>query len=542
MTIQGNMMDRPLLVSSLIEYAEQSHPEREIVSVLAEGGEVRTNWRETGANARRAANLLRRHGVKQGERVATLAWNTKRHLEVYFGISGMGAVLHTVNPRLFPEQIVYIMNHAEDRHLFTDVTFLPLVEAVLDKLETVEKVFVFGPADQVPQGDRWVHYETALQEESPDYEWPLLPETAAASLCYTSGTTGNPKGVLYHHRSTLLHCWGFLTPACLPIVGEDVLLPVVPMFHVNAWGVPYAAAMVGAKLVLPGPGLDGASLHRLIKQEDASIILGVPTVWLGLLQHMDQAGEKLDSVKTAIVGGSAAPLSMIQAFDEKHDVFLLHAWGMTEMSPLGTATPCTQAMREMPAQERYKIQQKQGKAIFGCDMRIADDEGNDLPHDGETFGRLMVRGPWIIQRYYKATEDAVDEQGWFDTGDVATITPDGYMQIVDRSKDVIKSGGEWISSIDLENAAVGHPGVAEACVIGVPHPKWDERPLLLLIKNGQAEVTRENMLEFLADKVAKWWLPDDVIFVEELPHTATGKLQKFGLRDQYREHLTSQAS
>lgn len=535
----GNIQDRPLLISSLLMHGEQVHRNQEVVSRTPEGNIHRYSFADFGIRVRKAANMLQKLGVAKDDRIATLAWNGHRHLEVYFAVSGMGAVLHTVNPRLFADQLVYIMNHAEDKVLFMDITFVPLVEQIADQLQSVSKYVVLTDADNMPQSSLdLLCYEDLVADEAEQYDWPEFEEGQAAALCYTSGTTGNPKGVLYSHRSTVLHAWGVSGASALDVSDQSCILPVVPMFHVNAWGIPYAAFMHGAKLVLPGPNLDGASIYELIKSDKPDILMGVPTVWLGLLNYLAEVGETLQGVRSVVVGGSAAPLSMIRDFDEKHGAFLLHAWGMTEMSPLGTVNIKNRIWQGLSREEQWQLQTKQGQAMYGVEMRIVDDEGNGLPHDGKAFGQLQVRGPWILERYFKSNESALDKDGWFDTGDVSTIDENGYMQIVDRAKDVIKSGGEWISSIELENIAVGHPGVAEACVIGVPHPKWDERPLLLIVRGGQQDVDKDSLMEFITPKVAKWWLPDDILFVDELPHTATGKLQKNKLRDQYTEHLT----
>jgi 3-(methylthio)propionyl---CoA ligase len=539
----GNMMDSPLLISGLIEHAASSNPNSEIVSRRCESdGESdihRYTMKDAAKRSKKIANALIELGAKPSDRIATLAWNNYRHFELYFGVSGIGSVLHTINPRLFPEQLVYIINHAEDRWIFVDLTFVPLLEAIQDQISAVEGFIIMADSANMPKTSlkNVICYEDLINSANDQLEWPQFDENSAASLCYTSGTTGNPKGVLYSHRSTLLHTMSEVSREALGITSLSCVLPVVPMFHVNAWGVPYAAAMTGAKLVFPGPGMDGASLWQLIEAEQPDLLLGVPTVWLMLLNHMDEIGKTLDSVNNVVVGGSAAPLSMIKKFDEVHDAFLIHAWGMTEMSPLGTANVKTATMKNMPIDERYQLQQKQGRPVFGVEMKIVDDNGQSQPHDGTTFGRLLVRGPWVIKQYYKTDDMSSFENGWLDTGDVATIDENNYLGIVDRSKDVIKSGGEWISSIDLENAAVGHPDIVEACVIGVAHEKWDERPLLLAIMKPESTTSGDDIKEFLSDKIAKWWMPDEVIFVESLPHTATGKLLKINLRKEYKDYL-----
>ncbi len=535
------MMNRPLLISSLLEHALVAHPHQEIISRSVEGGIHRYSYAGAAGRAKQLANALEQKlGIQQGDRIGTLAWNTYRHYELYFGVSGIGAITHTINPRLFPEQINYIVNHAEDRYIFVDLTFVPLLEAVKDHLSQVEGIVVLTDREHMPETslDSVLCYEELIADMLPEYIWPDLDENSGTALCYTSGTTGNPKGVLYTQRSTLLHTQAVVRRDSLDLHGDSVILPVVPMFHVNAWGTPYAATMVGAKLVLPGAGMDGASLYELINAEQVTQLLGVPTIWLGLLNYLDEAKLKLDSVEAVVVGGAAAPLSMIQAFQEKHNAFLIHAWGMTEMSPLGTANTLTKSMRALPLAERYQKQQKQGCAIYGVELKIVDDTGAELPRDGRTFGRLLVRGPWVASEYYKNDDTSAFIDGWFDTGDVATLDPEGMMHIVDRSKDVIKSGGEWISSIDLENTAVGHPQLKECCVIGVAHAKWDERPLLLAIKDGS--VSEQEVLAYLDGKIAKWWMPDAVVFVEDLPHTATGKLLKTGLREEYKSYLLDQ--
>ena len=535
----GNMINSQLLISGLIEHAEKYHADTELVSRTVEGPIHRYVLSDAAKRSRKLANALKRLGIKEGECVGTLAWNTFRHFELYFGVSGIGSVINTINPRLFPEQMSYIVNHAEDKYLFVDLSFVGLVESLIESFTSLKGVVILTDKEHMPETSlaNVLCYEELLEGESDEFIWPEMDENTASSLCYTSGTTGNPKGVLYSHRSTILHTWIASSGNSMNVSSSSVILPVVPMFHVNAWGIPYAAAMNGAKLVLPGPALDGASLYELIESEKPQLLMGVPTVWLGLLQFLREGNHTLESVETALVGGSAAPRAMIQEFEEKHNVFLVHGWGMTEMSPLGTTTIKTSDMDGMDLEKRYDIQQKQGKAFYGVEMTIVDDKGNDLPRDGKSFGRLLVKGPAIVEKYFKSKETALDQRGWFDTGDVAKISEDGRMEIVDRSKDVIKSGGEWISSIDLENAAVGHPAVAEACVIGVLHKKWDERPILLVVKVEEQEITKEDILDYLKDKVAKFWLPDEVVFVKELPHTATGKLLKTNLREEYKEFL-----
>jgi fatty-acyl-CoA synthase len=535
----GNMMQDQLLISGVLEHAIQTNPNTEIVSHTIEGNIHRYSILESSRRAKKLANALSSLGIKEGDVLGTMALNGFRHYELYFGISGTGAILHTLNPRLFPEQVEYIVNHAEDKYLFIDLPFLPLIESVSKNISNVKGYIVLCDKENMPSDsklDNLFCYEELIENESENYNWPNLDENTASSLCYTSGTTGNPKGVLYSHRSTILHAWYACAANAMNISSTTVILPVVPMFHVNAWGIPYAVAMFGAKLVLPGPHTSGEAITKLIQSENVTNLMGVPTVWLDLLNYTREKNITLESVNSVLVGGSAAPRAMIKEFEEKHKAFLLHGWGMTEMSPLGTLNAYNSDMQNMDLEERYDLQTSQGKAIYGCQIKIVDDEGMTLPNDGESFGRLMVKGPAIIERYFKSEESAL-EDGWFDTGDVSTISADGYMRIVDRSKDVIKTGGEWISSIDLENTAVGHPGVSEACVVGVLHPKWDERPIMFVVKNNQEECDKDSVLEYLSDKVAKWWLPDDVIFVDELPHGATGKLLKIGLREEFKNHL-----
>jgi acyl-CoA synthetase (AMP-forming)/AMP-acid ligase II len=535
----GLMMDAPLLITDLIRHADRHHGETEIVSKTVEGGIHRYTYREAHRRSRRLANALAALGVKPSERVATLAWNGYRHFEIYYAVAGSGAVIHTINPRLFPDQIVYIANHAEDKYVFFDLTFLPLVEKLAPQLKSVKGFVLMTDAAHMPKQSsipNLLCYEALLEAQNDRFEWPQLDERTAACLCYTSGTTGNPKGVLYAHRSTILHAYAAALPDALNLSARDVVLPVVPMFHVNAWGLPYSCALTGTKLVFPGPHLDGKSLYELFETERVSMSAGVPTVWLGLLNYMKESKLKFSTLKGVVIGGSACPPAMIRAFQEDYGVNVLHAWGMTEMSPLGTVCTFKEKHMTMDKEARYALQGKQGRAIFGVDMRIVGQDGKELPMDGKAFGDLQVRGPWVIQRYFKDEGGDPLRDGWFPTGDVATLDPDGYMQITDRSKDVIKSGGEWISSIDLENVAVAHPAIAEAAVIGVKHPKWDERPIVVAVKKQGQEVTKEDLLKFFEGKIAKWWMPDDVVFVKELPHTATGKLSKLTIRDQLKDY------
>lgn len=536
MALMGQMMGEPLLISSIIRHAARHHGSTEIVSRRTEGDLHRYTYRDCELRARKLAQALGELGVEQGDRIGTLAWNGYRHLEIYYGVSGMGAVCHTINPRLFPEQIAYIINHADDRYVFFDLTFLPLVEGLAPHCPKVKGWVLMTDRGHLPAESRLplLCYEHLIDAQDGDYTWPVLDENTASSLCYTSGTTGNPKGALYSHRSTVLHSYASALPDALGCSARDVILPVVPMFHVNAWGMPYSVPLVGAKLVLPGAKLDGASLYDLFEQEQVTFSAGVPTVWLGLLQHVQANDLRFSSFRRTVIGGSAAPPAMIRAM-EALGVEVIHAWGMTEMSPLGTSCKLLAKHNALSEAEQHKILEKQGRVLYGVDMKIVDGEGRELPWDGKAFGDLLVRGPSVINRYFRSDASPLQD-GWFPTGDVATIDPDGYMQITDRSKDVIKSGGEWISSIDIENVAAAHPAVHMAACISVHHPKWDERPLLVVVKKPGADVTREHLLAFFEGKVAKWWIPDDVAFVDEIPLTATGKMQKLKLREQFKDY------
>jgi fatty-acyl-CoA synthase len=546
--MQGLMMDMPLLISDLIRHAERHHGGGEIVSKTVEdGGRHRYTYAEASRRARRLANALKRLGVGMHDRVATLAWNGFRHFEIYYAAAGSGAVIHTINPRLFADQITYIANHAEDKLVFFDVTFAPLVEKLAPQLESVEHFVAMTdranmeklrPAARIRN---LLCYEDIVDKESDEFDWPSFDERTAACLCYTSGTTGNPKGALYSHRSTILHAYAAALPDALNLSARDVVLPVVPMFHVNAWGLPYSCALTGAKLVFPGQHLDGKSLHQLFESEEVTMSAGVPTVWLGLLNYMKEQKLKFSTLKRVVIGGSACPPAMIRAFQDEFGVEVLHAWGMTEMSPLGTVSTFKSAHLKRDREERLAVQNKQGRAIYGVDMRVVGEDGAELLWDGSTIGDLHVRGPWVIRSYFKGEGGdplLTDEKGagWFPTGDVVNIDPEGFIQITDRSKDVIKSGGEWISSIELENIAIAHPAIAEAAVIGVKHPKWDERPIVVAVKKPGQEVSKEDLLKFYEGKIAKWWMPDDVVFVNELPHTATGKLSKLTLRQQLKDY------
>jgi 3-(methylthio)propionyl---CoA ligase len=540
----GLMQTQPLLISSLIDFAERHHGDVEIVSRRIEGDIHRYSWSDVAARSRQVANALDGINLLFSDRVATLAWNGYRHLELYFGVSGSGRVLHTINPRLHPDQIAWIVNHAQDQVLCFDMTFLPLVQAIHARCPGIKGYVALCERDQLP-GDtglaNLVSYEAWIGAQSTSYQWPSFDENSASSMCYTSGTTGNPKAALYSHRSTILHAYAAALPDVMSLSARDAVLPVVPMFHVNAWGIPYSAALVGAKLVLPGPALDGKSVYELIEAEKVNYAAGVPTVWQMLLGHMKPNHLRFSTLKRTVIGGSACPPAMIDAFREDYGVEVLHAWGMTEMSPLGTLCTLKNKHLSLPAEEQMKIRLKQGRAIFGVDMKIVGDGGKELPWDGKTPGDLYVKGPWVVREYFKGEGGnplVPDEHGvgWFPTGDVATIDPDGYMQITDRSKDVIKSGGEWISTIDIENIAVAHPGVAMAACIGMKHPKWDERPIVAVVKKPGAELTKEELLKFYEGKTAKWQIPDDIVFVDNIPLGATGKMLKTRLREMLKDY------
>ena len=543
----GLMQNQPLLISSLIEFAERHHSDGEIVSRRVEGDLHRYTYKDLAVRSRQVANALDGLQIGFSDRVATLAWNGYRHMEVYFGVSGSGRVLHTLNPRLHPDQVVWVANHAEDQVLCFDASFLPIVQAVHARCTTIKHYVMLCDADKLPQDSgipNLISYEAWIGKESSEYTWPVFDENSASSMCYTSGTTGNPKAALYSHRSTVLHAYAAALPDVMNLSARDCVLPVVPMFHVNAWGIPYSAALTGCKLVFPGPAMDGKSIYDLLESEKVTFAAGVPTVWQMLLGHMQANGLRFSTVNRTVIGGSACPPAMINAFNDDYGVDVLHAWGMTEMSPLGTLCTLKNKHLLLSKEEQMKIRLKQGRAIYGMDMKIVDEAGKPLPHDGKAFGDLLVKGPWIVAEYFKQSEEPSPKSplvdGWFPTGDVATIDPDGYMQITDRSKDVIKSGGEWISSIDIENIAVAHPAVAMAACIGVFHPKWDERPIIAVVKKPGADVSREALIAFYQGKTAKWQVPDDVVFVDAIPLGATGKMLKAKLRETLKDYKLPQ--
>ncbi|MFZ7792969.1 long-chain-fatty-acid--CoA ligase [Acinetobacter lwoffii] len=542
----GNMMFQPLLISSMIEHAGRYHADTEVISKNTDTSITVTNWGEIHQNSKRFANALQQLGLAQGDRVATIAWNNHRHLESWYAISGSGLVCHTINPRLFPEQLIFIMNDAADRVVLFDKTFVPLIKAVKALLSSVEHFICLDAADPavreaIPEVQ---FYDDLIAGQNADFEWPIIDENSASSLCYTSGTTGNPKGVLFSHRSTVLHSYAIILPDSLNVSAADIMLPVVPMFHVNAWGTPYAAAMVGCTLVLPGPGLDGASLVNLINTYQVSVALGVPTIWQGLIAAANQSGSKLESLKRNVVGGSACPPAMLRAFKEQFNCETIHAWGMTEISPLGTANQLKTKHLHLSDEEKLQIRLSQGRPPFGIDLRLIDAEKgtHEIERDGLSIGNLQVKGHWVISHYFGKEESALTEDGWFDTGDIATLNQDGFMKLSDRSKDLIKSGGEWISSVDLENIAMGHPEIAMAAVIAAQHPKWDERPVLIAIIKPGSQLIETDLLDYYADKVAKWQVPDRVVFVDAIPLSGTGKMLKKDLRELYGTILLEQAA
>lgn len=542
----GNMMFQPLLISSMIEHAGRYHADTEVISKNTDTTITVTNWGEIHQNSKRFANALQQLGLAQGDRVATIAWNNHRHLESWYAISGSGLVCHTINPRLFPEQLIFIINDAADRVVLFDKTFVPLIKAVKALLTSVEHFICLDAADPavreaIPEVQ---FYDDLIAGQNADFEWPTLDENSASSLCYTSGTTGNPKGVLFSHRSTVLHSYAIILPDSLNVSAADIMLPVVPMFHVNAWGTPYAAAMVGCTLVLPGPGLDGVSLVNLIDTYQVSVALGVPTIWQGLIAAANQSGSKLESLKRNVVGGSACPPAMLRAFKEQFNCETIHAWGMTEISPLGTANQLKTKHLHLSDEEKLQIRLSQGRPPFGVDLRLTDTEKgtHEIERDGQTTGNLQVKGHWVISHYFGKEESALTADGWFDTGDIATLDQDGFMKLSDRSKDLIKSGGEWISSVELENIAMGHPEIAMAAVIAAQHPKWDERPVLIAIKKPDSQLSETDLLDYYADKVAKWQIPDRVVFVDAIPLSGTGKMLKKDLRELYGTILLEQAA
>jgi fatty-acyl-CoA synthase len=538
----GLMQSRPLLISTLIEYAGKNHPDTPVISKLPDGRIVATDYRQTEARCKRLANALLKMGVRKGDRIATLAWNTHRHLELYYGVSGIGAICHTINPRLFIDQIIYICRHAEDTTMFFDLTFLDIVQKLVVECPSIKTWVALCEQNELPADARvpgLISYEQFIGNETADLVWPSFDENTASSLCYTSGTTGNPKGVLYSHRSQVLHSYAAAAPDCFNLSARDVILPGSSMYHANAWGVIYAATLVGAKLVLPGSRLDGESLTNLIEAERVSWSSGVPTIWSAVALYLESSKRKIDSLQRLIIGGAACPLSLCKVFGEKFNVEVRQIWGMTETSPLGVVNTFKSKHDALGENEKDDVLSKQGRIVYGVQLEIVDADSRPLPHDGKAFGDVLVKGWWIASGYFGDNSLSLNAEGWFATGDVATLDEDGYMRITDRSKDVIKSGGEWISSIDIENAAVGHPDVTEAAVVGVPHPKWDERPLLIVVQKADSQLSKQSVREFLQDKVAKWWLPDDVIFVDEIPHTSTGKILKTTLRERYQDHFAN---
>ncbi|MCH7696836.1 MAG: long-chain-fatty-acid--CoA ligase [Proteobacteria bacterium] len=539
--MHGLMMNSPLTITSIMKHADRNHPDSEIVSVTVDNPRHRYTYREAFIRTRKLACALSQYGIKPDDRIGTLAWNDYRHFELYYAVSGVGAITHMINPRLSHDQITFIINHAEDRLIFVDPLIVPVLEKIIDAIKNVELFVILTDMAHMPETSlvNVRCYESFIGDGAEDFEWPEFDENTASSLCYTSGTTGNPKGVLYSHRAIVLHSLAEIAPDVFNLSIREVIMPVVPMFHVNAWGIPYAAPIVGAKLVFPGAKMgDGETLQALIEEEGVTLSAGVPTVWLMLLNYLEKSAKTVASLRRVIIGGAACPLSILIDFREKYDVTVHQAWGMTEMTPLGTVNTLKPGMENIPADELNQLKLKQGRFVYGVEMKIIDDDNKEQPWDGLSPGLLKVRGPWISSNYYKKEDDddTFDKDGWFSTGDIATIDENGFMQITDRSKDVIKSGGEWISSIELENIATGHPTISEAAVIGINHPKWSERPLLIVVLKENEEVGKEELLAWMAGKVPKWWLPDDVLFVDEIPHTATGKIQKTKLRKLFKDY------
>lgn len=540
---KGNMQFADFNLISVLQHAAKWHGTQEVITHSVEGSIHRTNYSDVYKRTCQLANALNKLGVQSGDRVGTMGWNTWRHLECWYAISGLGAICHTINPRLFPNQIEFIVNHADDEFIFVDLTFVPVITGILDSLPQLKGLVVMTDEANMPElGDIKIPiycYESLIEDKGPSYTWPLLDEKCASSLCYTSGTTGNPKGVLYTHRSNILHANAAASGDVFNLNPSSTILMVVPMFHANSWGIAYSAPMSGAKLVMPGPNMDGKSIYNLISKEEVSISAAVPTVWTGLLQYLDESELSVSSLKETVIGGSAVPKTMLEKFRDVYGVDVIHAWGMTETSPVGAVNRSNPLIEKLDINDQTTIRLKQGRPVYGIDMKIVDDEGNALAHDGESFGNLLVKGQWVIERYYLSTETAVDKDGWFDTGDIATIDSNGFMQITDRAKDLIKSGGEWISSVDIENTAAGHPDIAIAACIGIRHPKWEERPLLVAVKKDGSELTAKKVQDFIGTEHAKWQVPDDVIFVSEMPLTATGKLDKKRLRESYFEYYNT---
>ena len=545
--MKGLMQDWPLLVHTIIDHAAINHGEAEVVSQTVEGPTHRTNYAEINVRSRKLASALKRRGYGFGDVIGTMAWNGYRHIEAWYAIAGLGAIYHTLNPRLFAEQLDYIVNHGEDRLIFVDLTFVPIIEKLRSKFTKVRNIVIMTDRAHMPGTsiENALCYEELLAEGSDDFSWPRFDENTACGLCYTSGTTGNPKGVLYSHRSNVLHAMMVNFADAMSLKSIDTVLPVVPMFHANAWALTFAVPMVGAKMVMPGANLDGESIYNLLNEEKVTFTAAVPTIWLMLLQHLEKSGGELPNLERVIIGGAACPPAVMEAFENIYDVTVIHAWGMTEMSPLGTMATMKAGMETLSEEDVWAIKLKQGRTPYTVETKVIDDDGKEQPRDGETSGRLVVRGPAVSREYYKGEGGRIlDQEGWFDTGDVGTMDGHGFFQITDRAKDVIKSGGEWISSIDLENVAVGQEAVAEAAVIGIAHPKWDERPLLVIVLKPGAKATKEDILGYLEGKIAKWWMPDDVAFVDEIPHSATGKIDKVGLRRKFEGYVlpTAQAA